>query len=52
MNRRGFELLDVIVSVIVVGLLIQPEGRWVKRNIAIGIAMIYGIYRTSYAPND
>lgn len=52
MSKRGFEMLDLIVSVIVVGLLIQPDGRWMKRNIAIGIGMIYGIYRTNYAPNE
>tara|TARA_Y100000593_G_C4226488_1_gene294752 strand:+ start:746 stop:901 length:156 start_codon:yes stop_codon:yes gene_type:complete len=51
MSRRAFEMLDVIVSIIVVALMIQPTGRAIKTKIALFIAMIYGIYRTS-VPND
>lgn len=50
--KRGIGILDIIVAVIVIGLLIQPEGRLVKRNLALAIIMIFGIWRTSYAPND
>ena len=52
MSRRGIQILDIIVIVIVVALLIQPTNRAVKTKVALFIAMAFGIWRTSYAPND